>query len=161
MAGRHFLQIPGPTNVPERILRAMDRAVVDHRGPELPAVVNEAVAGLRQVFGTTRGEIILYPASGTGAWEASLVNTLNPGDRALAFPCRNAPVEVLLVRASDVPEYVQDGVVDCGITGIDLVREQRHALAEELERLRMVELDPDLGRQAVGAGVDRRERLLR
>jgi len=85
MAGRHFLQIPGPTNVPERILRAMDRAVVDHRGPELPAVVNEAVAGLRQVFGTTRGEIILYPASGTGAWEASLVNTLNPGDQVLAF----------------------------------------------------------------------------
>ncbi|HEV2439576.1 MAG TPA: aminotransferase class V-fold PLP-dependent enzyme [bacterium] len=85
MAGRHFLQIPGPTNVPERVLRAMDRAVVDHRGPELPAVVNEAVAGLRQVFGTTRGEIVLYPASGTGAWEASLVNTLDPGDHLLAF----------------------------------------------------------------------------
>ncbi len=85
MAGRHFLQIPGPTNVPERILRAMDRAVIDHRGPDLPAVVNEAVAGLKQVFGTTRGEIVLYPASGTGAWEASLVNTLNPGDHVLAF----------------------------------------------------------------------------
>ena len=85
MAGRHFLQIPGPTNVPERILRAMDRAVVDHRGPELPAVVHEAVAGLRQIFGTARGEIVLYPGSGTGAWEASLVNTLNPGDHALAF----------------------------------------------------------------------------
>ena len=85
MAGRHFLQIPGPTNVPERILRAMDRAVIDHRGPELPAVVDEAAAGLRQVFGTTRGEIVLYPASGTGAWEASLVNTLDPGDHVLAF----------------------------------------------------------------------------
>lgn len=85
MAGRHFLQIPGPTNVPERILRAMDRAVVDHRGPDLPAVVREAVAGLKQVFGTQRGEIVLYPASGTGAWEASLVNTLSPGDHVLAF----------------------------------------------------------------------------
>ncbi len=85
MAGRHFLQIPGPTNVPERILRAMDRAVVDHRGPELPAVVQESVAGLKQIFQTARGEIVLYPGSGTGAWEASIVNTLNPGDRALAF----------------------------------------------------------------------------
>ena len=85
MAGRHFLQIPGPTNVPERILRAMDRAVVDHRGPDLPAVVHEAVAGLKQVFGTERGEIVFYPASGTGAWEASLVNTLSPGDHVLAF----------------------------------------------------------------------------
>lgn len=85
MPGRHFLQIPGPTNVPDRILRAMDRPVPDHRGPELPALVAEVVAGLRQVFQTTRGEIVLFPASGTGAWEATIVNTLNPGDRVLAF----------------------------------------------------------------------------
>ena len=85
MAGRHFLQIPGPTNVPERVLRAMDRAVIDHRGLELPAVVIEAVAGLRQIFGTARGAIVLYPGSGTGAWEASLVNTLSPGDGVLTF----------------------------------------------------------------------------
>jgi len=85
MSGRHFLQIPGPTNVPDRILRAMDRPVIDHRGPDLPAVVEEAVAGLKQVFATTRGEIVIYPSSGTGATEASLVNTLNPGDRVLAF----------------------------------------------------------------------------
>jgi len=85
MPGRHFLQIPGPTNVPDRILRAMDRPVPDHRGSELPALVAEVVAGLRQVFQTTRGEIVLFPASGTGAWEATIVNTLNPGDRVLAF----------------------------------------------------------------------------
>jgi alanine-glyoxylate transaminase/serine-glyoxylate transaminase/serine-pyruvate transaminase len=85
MAGRDFLQIPGPTNVPDRILRAMDRPVPDHRGPEMPALVAEIVAGLRRVFQTTRGEIVLYPGSGTGAWEASLVNTLSPGDRVLAF----------------------------------------------------------------------------
>ena len=85
MSGRHFLQIPGPTNVPDRILRAMDRPVIDHRGPDLPAVVEEAIAGLKRVFGTTRGEIVIYPSSGTGATEASLVNTLNPGDRVLAF----------------------------------------------------------------------------
>jgi alanine-glyoxylate transaminase/serine-glyoxylate transaminase/serine-pyruvate transaminase len=85
MSGRHFLQIPGPTNVPERVLRAMDRPVPDHRGPELPPLVAEVVAGLRTVFQTARGEIVLLPASGTGAWEAAILNTLNPGDRVLAF----------------------------------------------------------------------------
>ena len=85
MPGRHFLQIPGPTNVPDRILRAMDRPVPDHRGPELPALVGEVLAGLKQIFQTACGEIVLYPASGTGAWEASLVNTVSPGDRVLAF----------------------------------------------------------------------------
>src|SRR3989442_9672850 len=85
MPGRHFLQIPGPTNVPDRILRAMDRPVPDHRGPELPALVEEILAGLKQVFQTARGEIVLYPGSGTAAWEASLVNTVSPGERVLAF----------------------------------------------------------------------------
>ncbi len=85
MPGRHFLQIPGPTNVPDRILRAMDRPVIDHRGPEMPALVRETVAGLKQIFQTARGEIVLYPGSGTAAWEASLVNTVSPGDHVLAF----------------------------------------------------------------------------
>ena len=85
MSGRHFLQIPGPTNVPQRILTAMHRPVPDHRGPDLPALVAEVRTGLRQVFQTTRGEIVVYPGSGTGAWEASLVNTVSPGDRVLAF----------------------------------------------------------------------------
>lgn len=85
MPGRHFLQIPGPTNVPDRVLRAMDRPVIDHRGPEMPALVAEIVSGLKQIFQTRRGEIILYPGSGTAAWEASLVNTVSPGDHVLAF----------------------------------------------------------------------------
>ncbi len=85
MTGRHFLQIPGPTNIPDRILRAMDRPVPDHRGPELPELVREVIGGLKQVFQTARGEIVLYPGSGTAAWEASIVNTLSPGDRILAF----------------------------------------------------------------------------
>jgi alanine-glyoxylate transaminase/serine-glyoxylate transaminase/serine-pyruvate transaminase len=85
MAGRHFLQIPGPTNVPERVLRAMDRAVVDHRGTELPPVVFEIVEGLRRIFQSRHGAIVIFPASGTGATEAAVVNTLNPGDRVLAF----------------------------------------------------------------------------
>jgi len=85
MPGRHFLQIPGPTNVPERILRAMDRPVPDHRGPELPGLVSEVTSGLTQIFQTASGEIVLFPGSGTGGWEASIVNTLNPHDRVLAF----------------------------------------------------------------------------
>lgn len=85
MPGRHFLQIPGPTNIPDRVLRAMDRPIPDHRGPELPALLSEIQSGLKQIFQTTRGEIILFPASGTGGWEASIVNTLSPGDRVLAF----------------------------------------------------------------------------
>jgi alanine-glyoxylate transaminase/serine-glyoxylate transaminase/serine-pyruvate transaminase len=84
-SGRHFLQIPGPTNVPERVLRAMDRPVPDHRGPEMPSLVAEIRAGLRTVFKSERGEPVIFPGSGTGAWEASLVNTLSPGDRALSF----------------------------------------------------------------------------
>jgi len=83
--GRHFLQIPGPTNVPDRVLRAMDRPVPDHRGPDLPGLVGEVRDGLRAVFQTARGEIVLYPGSGTAGWEASIVNTLSPGDRVLAF----------------------------------------------------------------------------
>jgi alanine-glyoxylate transaminase / serine-glyoxylate transaminase / serine-pyruvate transaminase len=85
MPGRPFLQIPGPTNVPERILRAMDRAVIDHRGPEFAALTQEILPKLRAVFGTREGATILYPSSGTGAWEASLVNVLSPGERVLAF----------------------------------------------------------------------------
>src|SRR2546428_2791783 len=84
-SGRHFLQIPGPTNVPERVLRAMDRPVPDHREPEMPSLVAEIRAGLRRVFKSEQGEPVIFPGSGTGAWEASLVNTLSPGERVLTF----------------------------------------------------------------------------
>ncbi|HYC44132.1 MAG TPA: aminotransferase class V-fold PLP-dependent enzyme [Burkholderiales bacterium] len=83
-SGRHFLQIPGPTNVPERILRAIDRATIDHRGPEFQRLGQEVLAGLKQVF-RTKSPVIIFPASGTGAWEAALVNTLSPGDRVLMY----------------------------------------------------------------------------
>lgn len=85
LTGRHFLQIPGPTNVPERVLRAMDRPVPDHRGPEMPALVGELRENLRAVFRTERAEPVLFPGSGTGGWEAALVNTLSPGQRVLSF----------------------------------------------------------------------------
>jgi alanine-glyoxylate transaminase / serine-glyoxylate transaminase / serine-pyruvate transaminase len=83
-SGRHFLQIPGPTNVPERVLRAIDRATIDHRGPEFQQLGQEVLAGLKSVF-KTRSPVVIFPASGTGAWEAALVNTLSAGDRVLMY----------------------------------------------------------------------------
>lgn len=84
LSGRHFLQIPGPTNVPDRILRAMARPTIDHRGPEFAKLTHEVLEGLKQVFRTS-GTVVIYPSSGTGAWEAALVNTLSPGDKILMF----------------------------------------------------------------------------
>ena len=78
-SGRHFLQIPGPTNVPDRILRAMDYPTIDHRGPEFQRLGRAVLGGIRQIFQTEQ-PVVIYPASGTGAWEAALVNTLSPGD---------------------------------------------------------------------------------
>ncbi|MCG6891051.1 MAG: aminotransferase class V-fold PLP-dependent enzyme, partial [Gammaproteobacteria bacterium] len=83
-AGRHFLQIPGPSNVPDRVLRAMDMPTMDHRGPEFAQLTLGVLDGMRQVF-KTAGDVVIFPASGTGAWEAALVNTLSPGDRVLMF----------------------------------------------------------------------------
>jgi alanine-glyoxylate transaminase/serine-glyoxylate transaminase/serine-pyruvate transaminase len=83
-SGRHFLQIPGPTNVPDRVLRAIDNATMDHRGPDFADLGNSVLTGLQAVFQTAQ-PVIIYPASGTGAWEAAIVNTLSPGDRVLMF----------------------------------------------------------------------------
>ena len=84
-SGRHFLQIPGPTNVPDRVLRAIDHPTIDHRGPEFArARPRGARRTCKRVF-QTEGPVVIYPASGTGAWEAALVNTLSPGDRVLMF----------------------------------------------------------------------------
>ena len=80
--GRHFLQIPGPTNVPDRVLRAMDMPTMDHRGPEFGALGLEVLAGIQRVF-RTKQPVIIYPSSGTGAWEAAIVNALSPGDKVL------------------------------------------------------------------------------
>lgn len=82
--GRHFLQIPGPTNVPDRILRAIAAPTIDHRGPAFGRLGREVLEGLKPIFGTS-GPVVIYPSSGTGAWEAALVNTLSPGDRVLMF----------------------------------------------------------------------------
>ncbi|MEX5728752.1 alanine-glyoxylate transaminase/serine-glyoxylate transaminase/serine-pyruvate transaminase [Rhodovulum iodosum] len=83
-AGRHFLQIPGPSNVPDRVLRAMDFPTIDHRGPHFAELGRTVLDGMRWVF-RTEGHVVIYPASGTGAWEAALVNTLSPGDTVLMY----------------------------------------------------------------------------
>ena len=81
-SGRHFLQIPGPTNVPDRVLRAIDRPTIDHRGPEFSALGRKVLQGCQTVFQTS-GPVVIFPSSGTGAWEAAIVNTLKAGDRVL------------------------------------------------------------------------------
>jgi len=81
-AGRHFLQIPGPTNVPDRVLRAIDFPTMDHRGPGFADLGKAVLDGMKRVF-KTRGDVVIYPASGTGAWEAALVNALSPADAVL------------------------------------------------------------------------------
>src|SRR6185369_3355349 len=77
-SGRHFLQIPGPTNVPERILRAIDHPTIDHRGPEFGTLCRKVLSGIKTIFKTDQ-DVVVYNASGTGAWEAALVNTLSAG----------------------------------------------------------------------------------
>ena len=83
-SGRHFLQIPGPTNIPDRVLRAMDHPIMDHRGPEFASMSKNIFEKIKMVF-KTKEQVIIYPASGTGAWEAAIVNTLNEGDKILMF----------------------------------------------------------------------------
>src|SRR6202166_143172 len=82
-SGQHFVQIPGPTNIPERVLRAMDRQIVDHRGPEFAQLTLEVLPALCDVIKTKDAHVVLYPSSGTGAWEACVVNVLSPGERVL------------------------------------------------------------------------------
>ena len=82
MPGKHFLQLPGPSNVPERILRAMDYPTIDHRGPEFSDLANDCLEGIKTIF-KTKSNVIIYPASGTGAWEAALVNTIRENELVL------------------------------------------------------------------------------
>ena len=106
--GRHFLQIPGPTNVPDRVLRAMDLPTIDHRGPEFRALGRRVLDGVKTVF-QTDGPVFIYPASGTGAWEAALINTLSPGDRVLMYETGHFATlwKTLAERLSLVPEFIE------------------------------------------------------
>ena len=90
-AGRHFLQIPGPTPVPERILAAMSRQILDHRGLEFQKLGKRVLSGIKGLF-KTQGHVVIFPASGTGAWESALTNTLSPGDKVFVSAASQAPV---------------------------------------------------------------------
>ena len=111
MPGRPFLQIPGPTLVPERIVRAMSQSIIDHRGPKFASLVGEILEGLKGVFQAPRGHILIYPGSGTGGWEATVVNTLSPGDRVLGCVnghfsnhfCRTAAAHGIEVDRLELP----------------------------------------------------------
>lgn len=107
VAGRHFLQIPGPTNVPDRVLRAIDFPTMDHRGPEFAVLGKAVLAGMKRVM-RTAGEVVIYPASGTGAWEAALVNALSPGDAVLMCETGHfaALWQKLAVRLGLEPEFI-------------------------------------------------------
>src|ERR1700684_766411 len=87
MAGRNFLFVPGPTNVPDRVLRAMVIAMEDHRSSSFPELSTGLLKDLKKVFKTTTGQVFIFPSSGTGGWEAALTNTLSPGDKVLASRC--------------------------------------------------------------------------
>jgi alanine-glyoxylate transaminase/serine-glyoxylate transaminase/serine-pyruvate transaminase len=106
-AGRHFLQIPGPTPVPDRILRAMDMPVIDHRGPEFKKLGLEVLAGIKTIFKTT-SPVLIYPSSGTGAWEAALLNTLSPGDKVLMFETGHFATlwKAIAVKLGLEPEFI-------------------------------------------------------
>lgn len=108
MPGRHFLQIPGPTNVPDRVLRAMDMPTIDHRGPAFAEMSRKALDGIKTIFKTQK-PVVIFPASGTGAWEAALVNTLSPGDRVLMFETGHFATlwRGLAERLGLQPEFIQ------------------------------------------------------
>jgi len=131
-SGRHFLQIPGPTNVPDRVLRAIDRPTIDHRGPEFARLTKEILDGLKDVFQTT-GPIVTYAASGTGAWEAALVNTLSPGDRVLMFETGHfatlwrAMAEKLSLVVDFVPGDWRSGV-DPALVEAKLAEDRAHTI---------------------------------
>jgi alanine-glyoxylate transaminase/serine-glyoxylate transaminase/serine-pyruvate transaminase len=131
-SGRHFLQIPGPTNVPDRVLRALSRPTIDHRGPEFARLTLEIEEGLKPVFKTS-APIVIYPASGTGAWEAALVNTLSPGDKLLSFETgyfatlwRDLAVR-LGVEVEFVPGDWRHGVDPAGVEA-RLAEDRRHEI---------------------------------
>jgi len=130
--GRHFLQIPGPTNVPDRVLRALAAPTADHRGPGFAVLGREILDGLKAVF-KTRGPVIVYPSSGTGAWEAAIVNTLSPGDRVLMFETGHfatlwkAMADKLGLDVDFVPGDWRSGV-DPAIVEAMLAEDKGHAI---------------------------------
>ena len=133
--GRHFLQIPGPSPVPDRILRAMSLPTIDHRGPEFGPLGLKVISGLQQVF-KTRHPVVIYPASGTGAWEAALVNVLSPGDTVLMYEGGQFATlwQKMALRLGLKPEFLALAGT-CDLTGLPLA--WRHGVQAELIEARL------------------------
>ncbi|MDR6854290.1 aminotransferase class V-fold PLP-dependent enzyme [Variovorax guangxiensis] len=132
--GRHFLQIPGPSPVPDRILRAISLPTIDHRGPEFGVLGLKVLAGIRQVF-QTRHPVVIYPASGTGAWEAALANVMSPGDAVLMYETGHFATlwQKMALRLGLEPEFLAlPGVDDTG-----LPRSWRHGVQADLIEARL------------------------
>jgi alanine-glyoxylate transaminase/serine-glyoxylate transaminase/serine-pyruvate transaminase len=134
-AGRHFLQIPGPTNVPDRVLRAIDFPTMDHRGPEFAEVGKAVLAGMKRVFKTS-GDVVIYPASGTGAWEAALVNTLTPGDPVLMYETGHFATlwQKMALKLGLQPEFIAGD----WRTGADPAAIEKHLRADTAQRIKAV-----------------------
>ena len=131
-AGRHFLHIPGPTPVPDRILRAIDHQVIDHRGPEFQALGKSVLSGIKTIFKTTQ-PVIIYPASGTGAWESALVNTLSPGDHVLMVETGQfaALWHKMAVKLGLVPQLIETdwrSGVNAAVIEAALTADKSHAI---------------------------------
>jgi alanine-glyoxylate transaminase/serine-glyoxylate transaminase/serine-pyruvate transaminase len=134
-AGRHFLQIPGPTNVPDRVLRAIDFPTMDHRGPEFAEVGKAVLAGMKRVFKTS-GDVVIYPASGTGAWEAALVNTLTPGDPVLMYETGHFATlwQKMALKLGLQPEFIAGD----WRTGADPAAIEKRLRADTAQRIKAV-----------------------
>jgi alanine-glyoxylate transaminase/serine-glyoxylate transaminase/serine-pyruvate transaminase len=134
-AGRHFLQIPGPTNVPDRVLRAIDHPTIDHRGPEFKQLGMKVLTDIRKVFQTAQ-PVVIYPASGTGAWEAALVNTLSPGDAVLMAETGHFASlwKRLAERLALQPEFIAGD----WRSGVDAARIEARLAADPQHRIKAV-----------------------
>ena len=131
-AGRHFLQIPGPSPVPDRVLRAMDMPVIDHRGPDFQKLGRRVLDGIKGIF-KTKGPVIIFPASGTGAWEAALVNALSPGDHVLMYETGHFATlwRNMALKLGLVPEFIETdwrSGVDAGRIEARLREDKAHTI---------------------------------
>jgi alanine-glyoxylate transaminase/serine-glyoxylate transaminase/serine-pyruvate transaminase len=134
-AGRHFLQIPGPTPVPDRVLRAMDTPLIDHRGPEFAKLAKRCLEGIKPIFKTTN-PVIIYTATGTGAWEAALVNTMSPGDRVLMVETGQFGIlwKVMAEKLGLKPEFIPGD----WRTGADPAKIEEHLRNDKAREIKAV-----------------------
>ena len=134
-AGRHFLQIPGPTPLPDRVLRAMDTPIIDHRGPEFAKLAKRCLDGVKTIFKTTN-PVIIYTATGTGAWEAALVNTLSAGDRVLMVETGQFATQwkTMAQKLGLKPEFIPGD----WRTGVDAAKIEDHLRKDKAHEIKAV-----------------------